>query len=155
MPSEKTKRQIRDDDKAQALKRLRKLKPGSTIFFVVTHVARSGMSRSIEFYVPAWETSSEYVHHGSATDRPMSTERRTVKRMTIEKITWEMSRILGYRIDQRNGGIVVGGCGMDMGFHCVYNVGRVLWPKGTRKPHDRRNGEPDRDGGYALKSRQM
>lgn len=146
----------RNNEKAEAIATLRKmLKPGQTIYFVVTHVSKSGMSRSIEFYIPTWETSSEYVHHGSATDRPMSTERRIVRRMAIDKITHLFSRVLGYRIDQRNGGIVVGGCGMDMGFHCVYNVGRMLWPKGTAKPHSTRNGQPDSDGGYALKSRQM
>ena len=129
-----TKKAIRDEDKASALKTLRKLKPGTTIYFVVTHVARSGMQRSIEFYIPTRDHD---------------------RKPTITRITWEMSRVLGYRVDQKNGGLVVGGCGMDMGFHCVYNVGRILWPNGTRKPHGTRNGQPDTDGGYALKSRQM
>jgi len=39
---------------------------------------------------------------------------------------------------------------IDMGFHVVYNLGRTLWPEGTPEPHGTRNGEPDRDGGYAL-----
>ena len=51
------------------------------------------------------------------------------------------------------GGLVIGGCGMDMGFHVVYNLGRAMWPDGTPDPHGTRNGEPDRDGGYALKHR--
>lgn len=33
----------------------------------------------------------------------------------------------------------------------VYSLGRTLWPDGTRAPHGRRNGQPDSDGGYALK----
>ena len=124
-----TKSKIRDEDKDTAMRNLRKLKPGQTIYFVVTRVARSGMQRSIEFYIP--------------------------RKGTIEKITWEMSRVLGYRVDQKNGGLIVGGCGMDMGFHCVYTLGHKLWPKGTKRPHGTRNGQPDRDGGYALKPRQM
>lgn len=129
------KKAIRDEDKAMALKTLRKaLKPGQTIYFVVTHVARSGMQRSIEFYVPTMNRG---------------------RGLMISKITWELSHVLGYRVDQKNGGLVVGGCGMDMGFHCVYTLGHKLWPKGTTKPHGARNGQPDSDGGYALKSRQM
>lgn len=49
------------------------------------------------------------------------------------------------------GGVRVGGCGMDMGFHIVYTLGHAMWPNGTRKPHGTRNGEPDTAGGYALK----
>jgi len=155
MPSKMTKAE-RIAANAQATKTLKRaLKPGQTIYFVVTHVARSGMQRSIEFYIPCVESSTEYVQHGSATDHPMSTERKTVRRLAIQRITWEMSRILGYRIDQKNGGLIVGGCGMDMGFHCVYTLGQRLWPQGTRKPHSTRNGSPDSTGGYALKSRQM
>jgi hypothetical protein len=60
---------------------------------------------------------------------------------------------MGDRFDRNREGIVVGGCGMDMGFHLVYNLGATLWPKGTEKPHGTRNGEPDTSGGYALKSR--
>ncbi len=136
-----------DEDKATAMRNLRKaFKPGDTVYFVVTHVSKSGMSRSIEFYRPCVVQETAWLPDGS---------HKCVRKLAIERVTWEFSRVLGYRIDQRNGGIVVGGCGMDMGFHCVYNVGRMMWPKGTRNPHGRRNGEPDSDGGYALKSRQM
>jgi hypothetical protein len=128
----------KDKEQTEAIASLRKLlKPGQTIYFVVTHVSKSGMQRSIEFYVPCFETYSGK------------------RRLAISRITWEMSRALGYRVDQKNGGLVVRGCGMDMGFHCVYTLGHRLWPWGTRKPHGTRNGSPDSDGGYALKSRQM
>ena len=130
----KTKREIRDTDQEMAFKTLRRLRPGTTIYFVVTHVSVSGMSRSIEFYIPTRDHD---------------------RRLAIARITWDMEQVLGYRIDQKHGGLVVGGCGMDMGFHCVYSLGRRLWPKGTRTPHGTRNGTSDREGGYALKSRQM
>ena len=53
----------------------------------------------------------------------------------------------------KTGGLRVSGCGMDMGFHVVYNLGYALWPDGTPEPHGTRNGAPDSDGGYALKHR--
>jgi hypothetical protein len=49
------------------------------------------------------------------------------------------------------GGIVCNGCGMDMGFDLVYSLGYSIWPKGTRKPHGTRNGQPGKDGGYVLR----
>jgi hypothetical protein len=68
----------------------------------------------------------------------------------IVNISRRASIVTGWK-QSNNGGLVVGGCGMDMGFHTVYTLGRYLWPKGTRKPHGTRNGAPDKDGGYALK----
>jgi len=50
-------------------------------------------------------------------------------------------------------GLRVDGCGMDMGFSVVYSLGYKLWPEGTDTPHGTRNGEPDSNGGYALKHR--
>ena len=44
----------------------------------------------------------------------------------------------------------VGGCGFCGGFDIVQALGYALWPKGTKKPHGTRNGEPDTCGGYAL-----
>jgi hypothetical protein len=53
-------------------------------------------------------------------------------------------------------GLVVGGCGMDMGFAVVYALGRIIFPDGfkLRKGEYGRNGDKtgyDTDGGYALK----
>ena len=56
---------------------------------------------------------------------------------------------LGYR--RACEGLKVSGCGMDMGFSVVYALGANMWPQGTPQPHGTRNGEPDSDGGYALK----
>ena len=101
------------------------LKPGDTVQCVLRSVARSGMSREISFLV--------------------------VRDNAVLSIDWHIARVLDMK-QGRNGGIKVHGCGMDMGFHVVYNLGLRLWPKGTDKPHGTRNGEPDSDGGYALKS---
>lgn len=52
--------------------------------------------------------------------------------------------------------LIMGGCGMDMGFALVYAFSHRLFPSGFRyrKGEWHRNNDPsswDRDGGYALK----
>jgi hypothetical protein len=142
----------------EARKWLNDLKPGDEIYAKVTHVARSGMSRSIELY------------------RVVDGE--------IRNISWEVSRLLGERIDPNHGGLRVSGCGMDMCFHTIYNLGYVLFPDGFGvegrgplghivRPQNKekaakavakgyafygRNGDPsgwDNDGGYALVYRSL
>lgn len=113
---------------------LKLLKPGFTVYTACSHVSSSGMTRHIGVYI---------VQRGKtrADDR-------------IQDISWYVANILGYRRSKTgNGDLIVAGAGMDMGFHVVYALGSALWPKGTAKPHGTRNGEPDRDGGYALRQR--
>jgi hypothetical protein len=115
-------------DKTEAIKRLRKdygVKPGTKIYTTVKHVARSGMSRTISLYV--------------------------VRKGEILDITSLVARAVGYSMDHKRWGIRSHGCGMDMCFEAVYNLGCAMWPKGTPKPHSTRNGKPDNSGGYALK----
>lgn len=100
------------------------VEPGSTIYTVLRHVSRSGMQRRIDLYA---------INNGEP--RYLSGYAATLLDMKLS----------------REGGIVTNGCGMDMGFDLVYSLGRCLWPNGTDKPHGYRNGEPDSDGGYALK----
>lgn len=118
-----------DDEVSEALTKLRSwLHPGSIVTTVVRHVGRSGMRRAITLIIPDDNGGVTSIDH------------------------W-VARVLGERIHQGAGGVVVDGAGMDMGFNLVYRLGRRLWPDGTPEPHGRRNGEPDRDGGYALKHR--
>jgi len=115
-------------EREDALKELRKmLRPGMEIRTIMRNVSRSGMQREISLVVPRRDGS-------------------------INDLTRLTCIALGYRRGKYDGAIV-GGCGMDMGFHLVYNLGRAVWPNGTKNPHGKRNGEPDRDGGYALKHR--
>lgn len=79
------------------------LKPGDTIYTVLCNVSRSGMSREIKLYA---------------------------------NIDGKMTYLSGYaeamglgRRGKRDGNIV-GGCGMDMGFHLVYGLGRTIYPEG-------------------------
>jgi hypothetical protein len=101
------------------------LKPGQTVHCVLRSRARSGMSRSISLLI---------VHKG---------ELRNIDTLAADACGYSLAK---------DEGIHMPGCGMDMGFALVYALGRAVWPTGTRKPHGTRNGSPDKDGGYALKS---
>lgn len=92
--------------KAELIETLRELvKPTSTVYTSLLHVSRSGMYRVIRLYV---------VHKGEIAD-----------------ITGMASDLLeGW--DDRHQGARAHGCGMDMGFHLVYNLGYVLYGPGWR-----------------------
>jgi hypothetical protein len=126
MGTKRTK--AREAERTEAIRYLKKmLRPGDTVYTVLTHCARSGMSRSISLCI--------------------------ARKGEIVKIDGWARDALNYRIDNKHGGLIAGGGGMDMGFHLVYSLGHTLWPQGTPKPHGIRNGTADRDGGYALKHR--
>ena len=111
--------------KQQAIDSLLKiLSPRQTVSCILRDVSASGMSRRISFYA---------VGNGELTG-----------------LDYLIATACGHKHSDKQG-LIVGGCGMDMGFAVVYNLGRVLWPEGTPEPHGRRNGAPDSDGGYALK----
>lgn len=114
-------------ERAKSIEQLRALlKPGDTIFTRLDHVSASGMRREI---TPLLIRGNEPLY-----------------------LTYLVATAMGDRIGKHDG-IVCDGRGMDMGFNLVYNLGSTLWPNGTPEPHGRRNGEPDSDGGYALKQR--
>lgn len=114
-------------EREESLQRLREwLNPGDTVYTVLRHVSRSGMRREIGIVI---FRDGVDLHPNYAA-----------------------SKVLGWKLGKRDG-LIVGGCGMDMGFHLVYSLGCALWPNGTPEPHGTRNGEPDSAGGYALKHR--
>ena len=91
-------------EKDAALANLREmLPPSSTVYTILRHVSRSGMQREISLVV---------MRNGEPRN-----------------ITYLAARVLDYRIGKRDG-LVVGGCGMDMGFHIVHNLGYALYPDG-------------------------
>lgn len=118
------------------------LKPGTQVYTNLKRVSASGMTRHISLHIAN-------------------------KDGNIQDITWHVSRVLGDTINRDTGGLVVGGCGMDMGFSVVYNLSRVLYPKGftcsgkSCRSNDHFNGVNERrrglkhkgDGGYALDQR--
>lgn len=98
----KTQQAARD----AARDRLREIfKPGDKVHCVLRHVSRSGMRRVIELVKIDAEGDPRY---------------------------WGrlVAEACGYRYDREREGIVVNGCGMDMGFALVYDLGRTLWPEG-------------------------
>jgi hypothetical protein len=77
------------------------LNPGDTVYTVLRHVSSSGMSRCIDVY--------------------------TIKNNEPLFLTYWTSKLLGYRINQDKGGLVVGGGGMDMGWHVVHGMSMALF----------------------------
>jgi len=102
----------------------KKIKPGQTIYCTLRNVSASGMQRRISLHT---------IHKGE-----------------LIRLDHAVSVLTGRTLSDK-GGIVCNGCGMDMGFDLVYSLGYSIWPKGTRKSHGTRNGQPDKDGGYALR----
>jgi len=96
------------------------LKPGDTVFTVLRYCSASGMTRRIDLYA--------------------------IKKSRLVYLSSYTANLTGNKLS-RDGGIVISGCGMDMGFALVYELASRLWPKGTRKTH----AGPARDGGYALR----
>ena len=102
-----TTRRYTKEETAEAIGRLlSELTPGRTVYTKITHVSRSGMSRSIECYLAQG-------------------------RDNLTDITCSIARATNARLDPRHGGIIMGGCGMDMGFALVYSLGRTLYPNGV------------------------
>jgi len=128
-----TKAKAQLAERKEAIEKLRAILPeGAKVYTKVEHVARSGMSRRISLYV-------------SASDG-------------IDNITWYVAHALGYKRNPHDGGITVSGCGMDMCFATVYNLGRALFPDGgslensPRKHQELRHGKTrETDGGYLLR----
>lgn len=128
--SKRTKAQAQEKAIAESRAELLEIvKPGDTVFLILRHVSKSGMQREISAFVMV-DGEPRYLNYHAAI-------------------------ILGTRVGKHDG-VVVGGCGMDMGFSLVYNLSCALFPGMGRKP-----GDPDysphggNDPGYLLKHRWM
>ena len=120
----------------QALETLRGMfKPGDTLHCIIRSVARSGMSRRMDYYAmidgePRWIT-------------PL------MVRVGVPDQSWA-----SWRKGRDYDGARIDGCGMDMCFESAYRLGRVLFPEGFKVDGRGRNGDTsghDNDGGYAIK----
>ena len=121
------------------------IKPGDTVTTTVTSVSPSGMSRTIKCQV----ISRGWDYKGN--DKVANTE----DALRIIDISHEVAEATGEKTAQ-NGSVRIAGCGMDMRFALVYNLGRALFPEGFALADGQygRNGDKsgfDRDGGYALR----
>lgn len=136
-------------EQAQALEKLRELLPaGTTVYTILRKVSSSGMSRNI---------SAIFIEDG---------EPRDITYLLIQSGLFKRAR-------NNAEGVVVGGCGMDMGFHLVYSLSRSLYPDGhactgdsgrdgnrcpsndhfNDRTQDYRTDRTHSDGGYALNQR--
>src|SRR3990172_8043134 len=115
-----------EEEKKEAEETLRRLLENNRIIYtVVRKVSQNGMYRHISCYV--------------------------IRNNEPRNIDFQVSRLLDLPL--KEDGIGIGGCGMDMGFAIVYDVGRALFPKGDGHTIIGRNGdkEPETDGGYLIK----
>ena len=101
-----TKKAAAELERSESIERLRKLFAGNEkplIYTVMRHVSSSGMTRDISLF-----------YHSSAG---------------LTNITYSAAIALGWPLSEKNGhrAIRVSGCGMDMGFHLVYTLSRVLY----------------------------
>ena len=108
--SKKTQQAI---DRELARRRLREMLEGvekPVIHTVLRHVSQSGMSRDISLKLVDKD--------GDLVD-----------------ITYTASEAMGEKVKDRNGWRVirVNGCGMDMGFHLVYNLSYELYKHDTER----------------------
>ena len=126
--------------KATALEYLHSyLKPGQTVYVILRHASKSGMSRSISAVIP---TISKEGKPG------------------IYDITHLVAQACDLTMDTHHNGVKIGGTGMDMGFALVYDLSRTMWPSGfdcigdgcpSNDHSNHENNAHHVDGGYALR----
>jgi len=80
------------------------LKPGDTVYTILKHVSRSGMSRDI---CPIAIVNGELVHLG-----------------------YSVAALVGWRCDDQD--VKIDGCGMDVGFELVYTLAAALFGDGYK-----------------------
>jgi hypothetical protein len=126
-------------ERDEAISELRKIMlPGDTLYTVLRHVSRSGMSRDIDVYLMT-PNGLRYLSYWAA-------------------------KATGNRMAPKGDGVRMGGCGMDMGFALVYSISRAVFPNGhvcigDKCPssdhcnHPRDTFTEHSDGGYALNHR--
>src|SRR3990167_7127820 len=107
----------------ESLTKLREwIKPGDTVYTVLRHVSRSGMSRNI----------SVVLIDGDAMLHP----------------NHAVACVTGSTLVRggMNDAIKMGGCGMDMGFALVYDLSARLWPNGYGCTGDKCNSNDHANG---------
>jgi hypothetical protein len=98
-------------EQQEAIERLRSwIKPYDTLFTILRHCSNSGMSRVIDVVAI----------------------RGTRKKPDVSAYGYNIALALGWKFDRKREGIRIGGCGMDMGFHVVYELSSVLFGNGYK-----------------------
>lgn len=109
------------------------IKPGDTVYTILDHVSSSGMSRAIR--VVLLESVGDTVESVAPGGKPTDYIRRDSIRCEARHPNYAVGKVLGLRHWKRNGreqdALIMGGCGMDMGFSLVYNLSHTLYPTYT------------------------
>lgn len=84
------------------------IKKGTRIYSVLNGVSSSGMTRHISFYM---------------TMRAMTTKRNAPHEIVC--LNYYIAKACEYKLD-KDGALVIGGCGMDMGYHVVTSLSYAL-----------------------------
>lgn len=106
-----TKHQRDTDARHEAIAWFRTNVPeGSTVFTILRHVSSSGMTRHIGLVVIKGNDVIYHPNHSAST-------------------------ILRLRQNKDKDGVIVGGCGMDMGFHLVYELASAVYGDGYKLNH--------------------
>ena len=117
----------------------RMIKPGDTIYTILRHCSSNGMNRRISLIA-------------IVNGKPVS-------------LDWYAEKLGIANRSRNHEGLTVSGCGMDMGFHLVYNFASVMYPHGFNcagkercRSNDHTNGSNDYNrrkkhssGGYAYR----
>lgn len=122
--------QFPKNEQQEATAELRKLlKPGDTVYCILRAVSRSGMSRVIDLLIQTKQGPRTLGHLAA--------------------------RVVDMPFDRDRGGVKVGGCGMDMGFHLVYGLAYAIFKNDPRlkKWQAKQSERGPRDPGYALSHR--
>lgn len=92
--------------KKEAVEKLQTLiqQSNMTVYTILRHVSRSGMTRVISPIV-------------IIDNKPLD-------------ISYLTSKALGWKQDKNHYGVKVSGCGMDMGFHLVYQLSHAVFGNG-------------------------
>jgi len=102
-------------NKEEAIKTLKeKIKKGDTLWTQLNHVSQSGMMR----HISVRQIKKDY---------PLNWTR-----LISIALDWKQAK---NKFGVYNG-IKVGGCGMDMGFHLVYTLSKVLYDDGYAIKHE-------------------
>lgn len=108
---EKNKKQVEKTEEIKYLRKVLKINP--VIYTIVRHVSQSGMQRRISCFAAI--------------------------KGEIINLDWYIEKLGTYKRHKKYEGLIVNGCGMDMGFSVVYNTSSALYPE-------------DR-GGYKIKQK--
>lgn len=95
---------VQQTEQNEAIARLREwVKPGDTVYTVLRHVSKTGMTRVIDIKV--------------------------IRDGEMSHIGYNVALALGMPYDMSKEGVRIGGCGMDMGFQLVYLLGHALFER--------------------------